>query len=177
MMVEPNSDTPSGRAAAKAEPEYAELEAPPDVARKAVGSVAVIQDGEGRVLLVRQAYARSKWALPGGGSDPGESVVETAVREVREETGLDVVAERMTGVYHEPGHPAGDFLHFVFACRRLDPSALPRLQQEELTDWRFSPPHDLPRPISDLTVRRIRDALSGEGPRLPVTVRRSRLLA
>ena len=72
--------------------------------------------------------------------------------------------------------PAGDFLHFVFVCRRLDPTALPRLQQDELTDWRFSPPDDLPRPISDLTVRRIRDAISGDVQRLPVTVARSRLL-
>ena len=44
----------SDDAAREAERPYAELDAPPDVGAKHVGSVAVIEDDEGRVLLVRQ---------------------------------------------------------------------------------------------------------------------------
>jgi 8-oxo-dGTP diphosphatase len=58
-----------------------------DWARKATGSAAVIVDDEGNVLLLRRAYPPGDWVLPGGNREVGESPVETAVREVAEETG------------------------------------------------------------------------------------------
>ena len=146
-----------------------------DVACKSAGSSAVITDESGRVLLVRRNYSRHDWVLPGGGVDAGESVVDAGVREVREETGLEVVAQRLSGVYHEPDHPAGDFLHFVFVCETADSTAQLTPQPGEISDCGYFAPDDLPRPISDLTVRRIRDALAG-GLALPVTVERSRLV-
>lgn len=54
-----------------------------------VGAMCVIEDLEGRVLLVRQPY-RAGWGLPGGFLKRGETPEECAVREVREEVGLDV---------------------------------------------------------------------------------------
>jgi ADP-ribose pyrophosphatase YjhB (NUDIX family) len=59
-------------------------------------NVAVIEDG--RVLLT-QREDFPVWCLPGGGVDPGESLAQAAVREVREETGLEVELER-AGVQH-----------------------------------------------------------------------------
>jgi 8-oxo-dGTP diphosphatase len=55
---------------------------------------AVVRDGEGRVLLVLRANepSRGLWSIPGGRIEPGESAPDAAVREVREETGLDVEA-------------------------------------------------------------------------------------
>jgi ADP-ribose pyrophosphatase YjhB (NUDIX family) len=44
------------------------------------------------------------WALPGGTMDLGERIAETVVREVREETGLDVKVAGIVGVYSDPGH-------------------------------------------------------------------------
>ena len=43
------------------------------------------------------------WALPGGRMDPGETVEQTIVREVKEETGLDVTVVRKIGEYVEKG--------------------------------------------------------------------------
>jgi ADP-ribose pyrophosphatase YjhB (NUDIX family) len=57
---------------------------------------AWIEDGDGRVLLVRHAGAPERWGTPGGGHEPDESFAETAVREVREETGVEC---SITGVY------------------------------------------------------------------------------
>lgn len=54
-----------------------------------VGADAVIFDAEGRVLLGQRAD-NQRWGLPCGWVDPGESPAEAAIREVREETGLDV---------------------------------------------------------------------------------------
>jgi ADP-ribose pyrophosphatase YjhB (NUDIX family) len=44
------------------------------------------------------------WALPGGTMDLGERIAETVVREVREETGLDVEVTGIVGIYSDPGH-------------------------------------------------------------------------
>lgn len=62
-------------------------------------NVAVIQDG--RVLLT-QREDFEVWCLPGGGVDPGESLAQAAIREVREETGLEVELVRLVGMYSRP---------------------------------------------------------------------------
>jgi 8-oxo-dGTP pyrophosphatase MutT (NUDIX family) len=65
--------------------------------------VVVVRDDRGRVLLIHKVD-NDLWALPGGGHDIGESITDTAVREVREETGLEVKVVRLTGTYTNPNH-------------------------------------------------------------------------
>lgn len=67
--------------------------------RPLVGVGAVVWR-DGRVLLVRRAKEprRGQWAIPGGGQDLGETVFEAAVREVREETGVDVAVTELLDV-------------------------------------------------------------------------------
>lgn len=65
--------------------------------------VAIVQDDEGRILLIHKVD-NGKWALPGGGHDIGESITDTVVREVKEETGYDVEVETLTGTYTNPHH-------------------------------------------------------------------------
>ena len=66
-----------------------------------VGAFAVILDDDERVLVSRRVD--SGWFnLPGGGVDPGESVTEGLIREVREETGLEVEIGRLVGDYSKP---------------------------------------------------------------------------
>ncbi len=125
--------------------------------KKLVGAAAVIGDEKGRVLLLKHTYGKLHWDLPGGGAEANESAAETALREVREETGLEVVVERMVDqVYYAP---AEDMHHFVFVCRRVDEAADLVLQPEEISDYGYFATDDLPRPISDFTIRRIHDAL------------------
>lgn len=62
-------------------------------------NVAVFQDG--RVLLT-QREDFEVWCLPGGGVDPGETLAQAAIREVREETGIEVELERLVGMYSRP---------------------------------------------------------------------------
>ena len=66
-----------------------------------VGAFAIIFDGAGRVLISRRVD--SGWFnLPGGGVEPDEAVPEGLIREVREETGLEVAVGRLVGVYSKP---------------------------------------------------------------------------
>ena len=58
-------------------------------------------DGDGRILLLRRKD-NDKWTMPGGTMDFGESLLECAVREVREETGFDIEISQLIGTYTDP---------------------------------------------------------------------------
>lgn len=132
----------------------------------AMGGACVLFDETGRVLLVRHAYGRLNWEIPGGGAEPGESPDQTAVREIREETGLEVEIDRLTGAYYEvgprPGHAHGPILHFVFLAHRREPATPPVAMPPEIDEVGWWALDALPWPMSDFTERRIRDAASGE---------------
>ncbi|MGW6221748.1 NUDIX domain-containing protein [Streptomyces olivaceus] len=64
---------------------------------------AVVRDNAGRLLLIHKTD-NDLWALPGGGHDIGERIADTVVREVREETGIDVEVDNIVGLYTDPQH-------------------------------------------------------------------------
>ena len=68
----------------------------------AVGTI--ITDDEHRVVLVRRAIdpGYGKWVFPGGYVDRGEEVHVAAVREAREECGLEIRIERLVNIYSYP---------------------------------------------------------------------------
>ncbi len=68
-----------------------------------VAASAVVTDDEGRILLQRRRD-NDLWALPGGGMDLTDSPPGTAVREVKEETGLHVEVTGLVGTYTDPKH-------------------------------------------------------------------------
>jgi ADP-ribose pyrophosphatase YjhB (NUDIX family) len=65
-------------------------------------NVAVTNDA-GELLLIRRSD-NDNWALPGGAVDLGESLTEAAIRETREESGIDCEVTGLTGIYTDPGH-------------------------------------------------------------------------
>jgi ADP-ribose pyrophosphatase YjhB (NUDIX family) len=84
---------------------------------------AVVVDQAGRILLHRRDDNRL-WSIPGGAMEVGERIADTAVREVREETGLEVEPEAIVGIYSDPRHVVeyGDGevrqqFSICFACR------------------------------------------------------------
>lgn len=138
-----------------------------DIVRKALGSAGALVTPDRRVLLVRRAYPPHDWVMPGGNADAGESPVETFRREVREEVGLDVDPERLTGVYYHRDHRAGEYLHFVFVAPiPAEPEIA--VERSEIADWGLFPVHALPEPMSVSTRIRLADALRPDPPALPV---------
>jgi 8-oxo-dGTP diphosphatase len=88
----------------------------------AVGSIAIVVNPDGRLLMGLRSDD-GYWDFPGGYMNLGENAAYAAVREVCEETGLDVVPERLMGVFAplEPWtYPNGDQVYSVacvFRCR------------------------------------------------------------
>jgi 8-oxo-dGTP diphosphatase len=129
-------------------------------------TAAVILDPAGRVLLIRRGDGRG-WSLPGGMMEPGEKLAECLVREVQEETGLDVEPLRLVGVYSDPNYtrvtyPNGDRVHFVsaaFECRVIGGEL--RADGEESLAVGYFSPQALPEPVVCDHEIRIRDALCG----------------
>jgi ADP-ribose pyrophosphatase YjhB (NUDIX family) len=67
------------------------------------GASAIVADGAGRILLHRRDD-NELWSIPGGAMEVGERIADTVVREVKEETGLDVEPEAIVGIYSNPQH-------------------------------------------------------------------------
>ena len=134
---------------------------------KKIGAAAFIVNEEGRVLLVKHTYEHLNWELPGGAGEANESPVETAIREVKEETGLTVVARYTTGSYYIPEN---ETLHFVFQCERVEEKAFPCPDRAEISECGFWPLSGLPRPMSDWTMQRIQDAVEGSRFALPTAI-------
>ena len=83
-----------------------------------VGVGVIVNDEKDRILLEKRSDC-GLWGLPGGKIEPGESIVEAAEREVKEETGFIVKISRLLGVYSEPENRIvtfpdnGDVVHLV----------------------------------------------------------------
>lgn len=82
-----------------------------------LGCSAVIFDENREKVLLTERADNKQWCLPSGGVDPGETVEETCIREVYEETGLNVRVTKLLGVYSDPNrmveYPDGNKAHVI----------------------------------------------------------------
>lgn len=135
------------------------VEAPGDgagAATFAIGAFGILIDAEGRVLLCHRRDI-DLWNLPGGGVRPGEAPWDGVVREVAEETGLEVAVERLAGVYVKP--EAGEIV-FSFVCRAVGGELAPTDEADRIEYFALD---RLPPNMSRKQAQRIADALRDEG--------------
>jgi glycerol 3-phosphatase-2 len=137
----------------------------PDIRVKA-GVGVIIVDDEGRILL-EQRRDNGMWGLPGGGIEPGESVFQAALREVKEETGLNVRITRLLGVYSEPAEGRivtypdnGDVAQLVDTVLTAEPIAGSLVMSSESLRLDFFHPEALPSDIVPPAIRPLRDYLA-----------------
>lgn len=107
---------------------------------------AVVRDGSGRLLLIHKAD-NDLWALPGGGHDIGERISDTVVREVFEETGIQVEVDNIVGLYTDPEHVMayddGEVRQQFSICFRAHPVGGSLRTSSESKEVRWVDPADL----------------------------------
>ncbi len=116
-----------------------------------IGVYALIFE-RGQILLAHRRDI-DWWNLPGGGMEIGETVEEAVCREVREETGLEVVVEWLIGVYSKPQKQE---VVLSFRCRKIGGVIL---ETEESRECRYFFPDALPPNVLPKHRQRIEDAL------------------
>jgi len=134
------------------------------VIRPGVAAVILTADG----VLLQRRDDNGKWGLPGGGVEPGESVTVAIVREVREETGLEIRPVRLIGVYSDPVHhqvityPDGNVIHYVSSVFECAITGGTLACGEESLELGFFPPDALPDDTLPISRVRIVDAVTGQ---------------
>lgn len=134
--------------------------------RVLLGCSAIVLDGERRKILLHKRTDNGLWSIPGGALDPGESVTESCVREVREETGLEVEVVRLVGVYSDPHrllvYPDGNRFHLVSIAFEARVLVGTLTTNEESSDFLWADVTELEGiDLVEPQLERIRDALSG----------------
>lgn len=111
--------------------------------------VPVIRDGDGSVLLCKMADDRGvypgQWALPGGGVEPGERLVDALRREIREELGVELASARplfFSDLQHEKTLPGGErrLLYMVFLLFECTVESSSIHLNEEFTEYAWVQP-------------------------------------
>lgn len=82
------------------------------VPKHVVGAEVVVINDDYELLLIKNP--KRGWELPGGGVEPGESIRNAAIREVKEETGIDVVLTKFCGVHQ---NLTFDFCNNIFLAK------------------------------------------------------------
>jgi len=128
----------------------------------AVGTIIV--NGEGQIVLVRRAIepGYGLWVFPGGYVDKGEVVTAAAVREAREEAGLEIQLDRLLNVYSYPGRP---LVVIVYAATAAGSDLC---HDEECLEARWFTPDEIPwdRLAFDSTREGLREFLESSARRL-----------
>ena len=106
----------------------------------------LIHDPERGIVLIRRKNPPFGWALPGGFVDYGETLENAAIREAKEETGLDVELERLLGVYSDPARDARQHtISTVFVAVARNPEEV--AGGDDATEAVFFPFEALPKNI------------------------------
>ena len=119
-------------------------------------NVAVIHEGQ---ILLTKREDFEVWCLPSGGVETGESLAQAAIRETKEETGIDVELIQMVGVYSRVG--AMPDVHAILYTARPVGGEI-QLQPGETIDVRYFPFDKLPEEMLFAHKRRIKDAIEGK---------------
>lgn len=122
-----------------------------------LGTRTAVFDGDNRVLLVKHTYTPG-WLLPGGGVERGETIYQSAIREIREEAAIIVEEEPLLkGLCLNDGQFPGDHIAILVVRKFSQKTWKPSL---EISHANFFAVDQLPTDTTGGTRRRIEELLS-----------------
>lgn len=127
-----------------------------------LGVRAVIRSDDGRFLLVRHTYTAG-WHFPGGGVEKGETVEEALCKELRQETGLALVATpRLHAIFLNADVSQRDHVLLYLCVAKGDIKQRPKSM--EIAEVGYFDAHDLPNGTEAGTIRRIQEIIEKTPP-------------
>ncbi|MDP3991651.1 MAG: NUDIX domain-containing protein [Candidatus Colwellbacteria bacterium] len=103
-------------------------------------SAVIFDDARQKILLTRRAD-NNQWCLPSGRVEAGESITEACVREVLEETGLQIEVVKLIGVYSNPHqlieYPDGNHVHLISLCFEVQITGGRLATSDETTEFNY----------------------------------------
>jgi ADP-ribose pyrophosphatase YjhB (NUDIX family) len=130
-----------------------------------LGCSVVVMDTDRANLLLTRRTDNGRWCLPGGHLDAGESVTECAIRETKEETGLDVDVVRLVGVYSNPhrllSYADGNRFHIIALNFEARVTGGELTLSDETTEFCWCDPGDVGKlDVMEHHLERIEDAFT-----------------
>lgn len=115
-----------------------------------IGVFAVIFDKENRILFCHRTDY-DLWNLPGGSLEHGETPWDGVIREVKEETGLDVKIDRLAGIYSKPDI---NEVVFQYICTAVNGKTTTNDEADKIEYFSFD---KIPKNTANKHIERIRD--------------------
>lgn len=128
--------------------------------------VAVIVFNEVKQVLLQKRLDLGLWGIPSGHVEIGETVAEAAIREVKEETNLDIRIKKLIGVYSDPesqvfAYPNGQVVHFITTCFLAEITGGDlRCDTSESLEIKFFDRQNLPKDLLKMHPQWLEDALA-----------------
>ena len=126
-------------------------------------ATAIIPFPTNKILLIKRSTRPfvGYWALPGGRMDPGETIDQTVIREVKEETGVDIKIISVIGEYIEKGVKDDIDYEYYPTCFEVEPiGGELKKQDSEVKEMQLFPLEDLPNPLAFENEKMIKDYIS-----------------
>lgn len=105
---------------------------------------AIIENEEGKILLTKSPKWNNKWTLPGGHIEPGETILQAALREAEEETGLNLLPIDIICwgelIGSKDFHRSAHFIYFDLYCKQI--GGILKLDKKELSDYQWLSPEE-----------------------------------
>lgn len=124
-----------------------------------LGVRGLVLDKDGRVFLVKHSYVAG-WHLPGGGVEPGETLIEALAREMREEGNIEFSkTPELYGMYYNPRDSRRDHVA-LFVIDHFNQPAPPK-PNHEIVEHGFFPANALPKDATPATRARVAEVVDG----------------
>ncbi|TWI59298.1 NUDIX domain-containing protein [Halalkalibacter nanhaiisediminis] len=131
------------------------------------GIAVIILNEEKQVLLQKRSDV-GLWGIPSGHVEIGETVSEAAIREVKEETNLNIRIKKLIGVYSDPNsqvfaYPNGKIVHFITTCFLAEMiGGELRCHSSDSLEIKFFKQQNLPQDLLKIHPQWLKDALANK---------------